>query len=81
MCSWCEPGGWKNRHCNICGFGHPAYVSISIATDADDSDYPYTTTDLCRECWVALGIGAALAHNAALREAAGTRPGLGVGPF
>ena len=71
-CSWCEPNGWKSRTCCLCGVSTVGgvFISISIATDDDESDYPYTTTDLCKRCWGKFGIEPALNHNVEIRQCA-----------
>ena len=71
MCNWCEAGGWKRRTCNICGRGHQATISISIATDDPEASFPYTTTDLCSECEQRGAMVMAKAHNREARESAG----------
>jgi hypothetical protein len=63
MCTYCKPNGWNQKACNFCGIhGDGVYISISIRLK-DDSDYPYTVTDLCRKCWDIGGIEAAMQHN------------------
>lgn len=74
MCNWCEPNGWKRRTCNICGDEHPAKVSISLATDDPDSEFPYTTMDLCLECERGGALEMAVAKNREKREILGLTP-------
>ncbi len=64
MCNFCEPNGWKRKVCNICGTTreHEVYISISIALENED-DYPYSQTDLCRDCYDKYGIESAMDHN------------------
>lgn len=61
MCHYCDPNGWKRKACNICGTTR-VYISICVALENDD-DYPYSQTDLCRECYGAYGIESAMDHN------------------
>ena len=68
MCSFCEPHGWDKKCCCICGSGSSAYISISIATGHADNLYPYTQTDLCRNCWDKYGINPAIDHNSVCKE-------------
>lgn len=63
MCNFCEPKGWQKKVCCICGAGSSAYISVSIATENDDEPYPYTQTDLCKNCWIEHGIDPAINHN------------------
>lgn len=77
MCTWCEPNGWRHKTCNICGsgcFGRSAAISISIATDDPDGEFPYTTTELCLECWRLGGMVAAKERNREIRESLGLPP-------
>lgn len=69
-CNHCEPMGWHNKTCSICGVGSACYISISISVP-HGHDYPYSQTDLCRECWAKYGITAALDHNAQCRDICG----------
>lgn len=54
--------------------GRWAAISISIATDDPDAEYPYTTTDLCLECAQPGAMGIAQAHNREIRESLGLTP-------
>ena len=67
MCNYCEPNGWKKKCCNFCGIGTPTFISISIAVP-HGSDFPYSSTDLCDQCWLEYGMQAALDHNAQCRN-------------
>ena len=64
-CSLCEPNGWNRKVCCLCGFDTVGgvYISISIRIETDDSQYPYSTTDMCQSCWEEHGIVVALTHN------------------
>lgn len=75
-CNFCRPKGWTKKACNICGAGSACYISITISVP-NGSDYPYSQTDLCRECWEKYGIAAALDHNAQCRDICGIEGGTG----
>ena len=62
MCNHCEPQGWSRICCNFCGVGVPAWSSISISVPHGE-EFPYSTTDMCRKCFDAYNIKAALEHN------------------
>jgi len=52
-CNHCEPHGWRRICCGMCGAGHQAFVVVMIATEdpAEDAQYPYTETAMCKKCW------------------------------
>jgi hypothetical protein len=64
-----DPEGWNRLVCNYCGTTkpHKLYISILIATD-DGGPFPYSQTEMCKECWEEYGISAAMEHNAMCRE-------------
>ncbi len=70
MCNFCEPKGWKKKVCNFCGTTkpHTVYISIAIATDRDDEEFPYTQTDLCKPCFETIGIDSFIDHNNECRK-------------
>ena len=67
-----DPDGWRGMTCSFCGTTRPheVYISILIATDDSESEYPYSQTDMCRQCWEEHGIDAAFEHNRNCREVA-----------
>jgi hypothetical protein len=69
-----DPNGWRGMCCNFCGSGSEGkvYISILIATDDPESEYPYSQIEMCRECWNENGIEAAMEHNAECRNDCGT---------
>ena len=69
-----DPNGWKHLTCNFCGAGMrgQVFASICIHTgNKDNSEYPFTQTNLCRRCYKKHGIEAALDHNQSIRICAG----------
>jgi len=72
-----DPDGWKQAKCNFCGITKPhiLYISIAIYTGDTESQYPYSQTDMCEECWNEYGIEAAIEHNIQCRIDAGTYKG------
>ena len=68
-----DPNGWRNLVCSYCGSGSEGkvFISILIATDDPESEYPYSQTEMCLEHWKENGIEAALEHNARCREDCG----------
>jgi hypothetical protein len=68
-----DPNGWRKMTCDYCGRGSEGkvYISILIATDDPDSEYPYTQTEMCYKCWIENGIKAVLEHNTQFREDCG----------
>lgn len=63
MCNYCEPHGWENKCCCICGAGSKCFISISIHSPNNENLFPYTTTDLCESCYKKYGIESAFEHN------------------
>lgn len=59
---------WKDRTCDICGIGSKTYISVCIQTENEDNDYPYTETNLCRDCFNKLGVQPAFDHNREINE-------------
>ena len=66
-CNRCNPSGWRDLTCAFCGLGSEVYISIAIATN-DDSDFPYSSMELCKECFDEHGVEPAFEHNRAMRE-------------
>lgn len=58
---------WQDKVCCVCGLGSKVYIEILIALP-DESEYPYTQTALCKECWDEYGIEVALEHNKTFQE-------------
>jgi hypothetical protein len=69
MCDFCEPNGWNKKCCHICGAGSSVYISIAIATENKEELYPYSQTELCKDCWDKYGIDVAMDHNREFRSA------------
>ena len=68
MCTFCEPNGWKRNSCVICT-KLDVYISISLTIDTDeDNPFPYSRTDLCKDCWGKYGIEEAFHHNRICKE-------------
>lgn len=67
-CNFCKPKGWDKKCCCICGSGTPAYISICIATENGDEQFPYTQTDLCKQCFDEYGMESAINHNVEIRN-------------
>lgn len=57
-CKWCASGGWQRQTCDWCGTGSEVEVIVAMALH-DTSDYPYSVTTYCLECWGKHGIEAA----------------------
>lgn len=66
-----EPNGWRRTVCNFCGTTREHTLFISIATDDPKSEYPFSQTDMCKECWDEYGLLAALEHNRQCRADCG----------
>jgi hypothetical protein len=68
-----DPNGWRSMTCCICGNTkpHEVYININIATNDPDSQFPFSETNLCKECWNEHGIESAMEHNAQCREDCG----------
>ena len=66
MCYYCESNGWRRKQCNLCK--NPVYISICIDTGDEESGFPYSQTELCKECWDEYGINVAFEHIERCRQ-------------
>ena len=64
-----RPGWFNEQYCSICGRDQvaPTHVTVLMATD-DGSDYPYTQTVLCADCYGEHGFSPAIERNKEIRR-------------
>jgi ArsR family metal-binding transcriptional regulator len=55
--------------CNYCG--NQTFIKVAIRLSDEESEFPYTETNFCKEHWDEVGINGAWDHWESIKEVAG----------